>query len=1138
MVLMMSAPVASVCQLTGRGLVTVSAGGKMQMWDTQSAKVAFALQAIPANTVLTVPFKDGQTDTLCSATEDGSVYHWNLTTLQCDIITKYDSSILFMAQSKDGSLCIASGRKIDFWSSPSSGIQPQELASEEADIRCVILLRDGEVCYATDLDVKIWDFKSETVNIRSDDERSEAMSLFQLEDGSICLVSKRSIRKLSPKSGQVTLVMKSDDFWSWMSVSTLLMDGRLCIASNRGGVHVINLEAGRIDLTWGVTPVTAVLQLKDGNVCIALTDYTIQIMDISTGRLRRLLVGHTDRIVSLIQLEDGRICSASSDKSLRLWRTEMDSFVPPSPASKSDSPPFKQNKDNQSTISENSAAKLESSKDPHVPFQFVPVAKIEPSKIEPSVLIIQNQINGSLIRCEIYDSIAILMAADNFLISLSSDADVDSSRSLISENKGVEIQKNSDFGDVYVVRFVDPKSFSELLERAEKLGLKPFPNYLSPTVSCATEDCPGRTEIFADGYSSLTSPFGIHYDTKLIDRQPTRTVLVGLLEHGFGEHNYITRYSRAQHPVADPKYEHGTHCAGLIAANNNLDVQMKGVADNAFLVYFCLKEEHDLTINMDEAIAKYGVDKARSLEHSLNQLPIKVEEVIALLGKKDARILLQELSTKVNLWYTSDAVRCLEEIAQSSVEVLNISLSWSGDFHVTSIDNMLGAIRQSMRRVINGGSRLVVVSAGNDGRDLDPVLQNTPEQVRFVDVFAVLPTGDGQDLASCMISVAASDVFGHLAPFSNFGQKTVTLAALGERVLSTLCRSKQLEEDKYQEEDKYLDKSGTSMSAPLVSGALAILIARFPFATKRELKQRLIDTADKEVTLRGKCVAGGRLNLNRAFRMTLFGPFGKMPDMYGREAENIREIIKDIDSIENTFIEVHSQLEMAFIGHVESEEQSSKCSSDILQEYEKCRDSILESFNSYCSSDNLQEYEECRDSIIFESSNSYLNSARDRLESLQTDSGALINRLKKVVFEFVPPEGGLRKIAQTWKESEIQRLTDSIADIRRLISEFNAMINDRGVHHTFLRFWARQRSAKIFTDLKDNSKAREQIVEEIPILLRLYEDALKVARDNMTLCENEMFEHLLLYWDNEVKWIQRQINWWKEKRLPLAPADR
>ena len=84
---------------------------------------------------------------------------------------------------------------------------------------------------------------------------------------------------------------------------------------------------------------------------------------------------------------------------------------------------------------------------------------------------------------------------------------------------------------------------------------------------------------------------------------------MGMLDLCFGEHNYITitRYSRAQQPFVDIDYMHCTHCAGLIAADNNRVMQMRGVADNAYLVYFGLEHERGqdhLRSYLEEAIAK------------------------------------------------------------------------------------------------------------------------------------------------------------------------------------------------------------------------------------------------------------------------------------------------------------------------------------------------------------------------------------------------------------------------------------------------------------------------------------------------------------------------------------------------------
>ena len=42
---------------------------------------------------------------------------------------------------------------------------------------------------------------------------------------------------------------------------------------------------------------------------------------------------------------------------------------------------------------------------------------------------------------------------------------------------------------------------------------------------------------------------------------------------------------------------------------------------------------------------------------------------------------------------------------------------------------------------------------------------------------------------------------------------------------------------------RYMTKSGTSMSTPLVSGAIALLLERYPDMTNKEVKLRLMERA-------------------------------------------------------------------------------------------------------------------------------------------------------------------------------------------------------------------------------------------------------------------------------------------------------
>ena len=103
-----------------------------------------------------------------------------------------------------------------------------------------------------------------------------------------------------------------------------------------------------------------------------------------------------------------------------------------------------------------------------------------------------------------------------------------------------------------------------------------------------------------------------------------------------------------------------------------------------------------------------------------------------------------------------------------------------------------------------------------------------------------------------VISVAALDRTDTLASFSNFGAKTVHIAAPGRDILSTWLG------------DVYRDASGTSMAAPQVSGVAALILASESRISVGKLRERMLSSVDKISTLDGKVASGGRLNAAKA----------------------------------------------------------------------------------------------------------------------------------------------------------------------------------------------------------------------------------------------------------------------------------
>jgi len=103
-----------------------------------------------------------------------------------------------------------------------------------------------------------------------------------------------------------------------------------------------------------------------------------------------------------------------------------------------------------------------------------------------------------------------------------------------------------------------------------------------------------------------------------------------------------------------------------------------------------------------------------------------------------------------------------------------------------------------------------------------------------------------------VISVAALDRNDQLASFSNYGLKSVAVAAPGVDILSTWLGN------------SYEEKSGTSMATPVVAGVAALIVAKEPGITVDELRTRIVAASDPIVALKGKVGSGGRINASKA----------------------------------------------------------------------------------------------------------------------------------------------------------------------------------------------------------------------------------------------------------------------------------
>lgn len=112
---------------------------------------------------------------------------------------------------------------------------------------------------------------------------------------------------------------------------------------------------------------------------------------------------------------------------------------------------------------------------------------------------------------------------------------------------------------------------------------------------------------------------------------------------------------------------------------------------------------------------------------------------------------------------------------------------------------------------------------------------------------------------SNLIAVAAIDSSNKLASFSNYGKKSVHVAAPGVKIKSTVPKLTETGE-------LYQEMSGTSMATPHVAGIAALLLSQYPGLKPQEVRDLMIRSSTPSQALKDKCVANGYVNTEALFQ--------------------------------------------------------------------------------------------------------------------------------------------------------------------------------------------------------------------------------------------------------------------------------
>lgn len=205
----------------------------------------------------------------------------------------------------------------------------------------------------------------------------------------------------------------------------------------------------------------------------------------------------------------------------------------------------------------------------------------------------------------------------------------------------------------------------------------------------------------------------------------------------------------------------------------------------------------------------------------------------------EAKIMALKFLTSKGSGATSNAIRALDYAAMMKVPLSNHSYGGT-----TFSQAFLDAIERATQ---NG--HVLVAAAGNGGSD--GVGDNNDKTPQYPASYR--PTVDS------VIAVAASDSSDSYTRFSNYGSTSVDLAAPGLNIWSTVPQALDTSDGTQEGLNR---KNGTSMAAPHVAGAAALVWSMNSGLTAMEVKEKLMATTDP---IGGsKTVTNGRLNAAQA----------------------------------------------------------------------------------------------------------------------------------------------------------------------------------------------------------------------------------------------------------------------------------
>ena len=266
-----------------------------------------------------------------------------------------------------------------------------------------------------------------------------------------------------------------------------------------------------------------------------------------------------------------------------------------------------------------------------------------------------------------------------------------------------------------------------------------------------------------------------------------------------------------QHPELSNQIAYNTN----ELPDNGLDDDQNGLVDD-YAGFNFIDDSNDVTDNLAHGTHVSGIIAA---EHYASTIENGYVQGVAPL----ARILPLKFLDRNGGGFISGAIEAIDYALTRGARIINASWGGSGCSQ---------ALREKIQSLANRNV-LFVAAAGNNGNNLN----DYPE-------YPAAFTSEAQ------ITVGAITSFLGMAGFSNYSWDRVQIFAPGANITSTIP------------DNQYAANDGTSMAAPFVSGAAALLWSQYPAATLPQIKQALLSSS----TFSRDYVNAtqGRLNVNQA----------------------------------------------------------------------------------------------------------------------------------------------------------------------------------------------------------------------------------------------------------------------------------